>query len=263
MADKDSGAVEEVKHINWEYQPGQKNEGFPWGPHKLPLAMDFEGVSLVVDKHEGGFVYRREGRGESVEKIVLADKGSLLLSPVEPFHLPVGVSTYMLVAFEQPVAIEPRTTKNVLVTFPLELACAIDRRRGGERILDIFTICRPKFTLYGSIKDGLVCKYWQSDVCHSVPVVNQLEQGVMKLAIQNTIGRWVEIRRAVFSAQGMKIYYNQNLVSLNATMKISSESTAETNFIDKPLQAGMSKALELYSARLLSQPGRIIMEEGY
>ena len=263
MAKKNSAAAEEAKPIYWKYQPGQDNEGFPWGPHKLPLEMNFEGVNLVVEKHEGGFLYRREGRGESIDKIILSDKGSLLLSPVEPFYLPVGISNHLLIAFEQPIMVEPRTTRDALVTFPLELVSVIDRRRAGRRILDTFTLCRPKFTLYGRIKDGLICKYWQSKVYNTIPSVNPLEYGVMQLAIQNTSARWVEVQKAIFSAQGMKIYFSQSLVSLKATMKISSENTAETNFVDEPLQAGMNKALELFSTRLLSLPGKTVMEEGY
>lgn len=263
MVEKDKISGDDVKQVNWEFNPDQENEGFPWGPHKLPLEMDFQGVSLLVKKHEGGFLYRREGRGNSVEKVILSEKGSLLLSPVEPFYLPVGISNHLLIAFEQPIMVEPRTTRDALVTFPLELVSAIDRRRAGRRILDTFTLCQPKFTLYGSIKDGLICKYWQSKVYNTIPSVNPLEYGVMKLAIQNTSARWVEAQKAIFSAQGMKIYFSQSLVSLKATMKISSENTAETNFVDEPIQAGMNKALELFSTRLLSLPGKTLMEEGY
>ena len=263
MVKKDTDSARDVNYTSWEYQPGQKNVAFQWGPHKLPLALDFEGISITMYKHDNGFLYRREGRGESVEKVVLADKGSFQLSPVEPFHLPVGMSTYLLIAFKQPVDIEPRAKKTVLVTFPLELASAFNSQRAGLHILDIFTLGRPKFTLYGTIKDGLICKYWSSEVFYSVPEINQVEEGVMELELQNISSRWIEISKAVFSAQGLKIYYDQNLVSLKATMKISGESVAETSFIDEPLKAGMSKALEQYREKLLTQPGRTLMEEGF
>ncbi len=220
MAHKDEGPAGDFKRITWEYVTGQKKNGFPWGPHRLPLMISFEGVSLVAEKCAGGFVYKREARGRSVEKELLVAKGNLQLSPVEPFHLPVALSYHLLIALEQPVTIEPRTIKNIFITFPLELSTAINRRQKGEHILDAFTLCRSKFTLYGSIKSGLVCKYWQSAVYHSIPVVNPLAGGVMKLSIQNTSGRWADVNKVVFSAQGMKIYYNQNLVSLKAAMKI-------------------------------------------
>lgn len=263
MAGEKSSTVETLQHITWSYQENKKTEDIPWGPHKLPVALDLAGVSIVIEKVGNGHLYKRVGAGGSAEKTVLADKGSLLLSPVEPLHKPTEISTHILIEFEKTVVIEPRTNREIMVTFPLELACILDRRRVGEHVLDIFTFSCPKFTLYGKVKDGMVCKYWKSAIYSSVPMVNPLEMGIMKIVIQNSTGRWAEINRAVFSAYGMKIYFNPKLVSLNATMKINSEITADTNFNDQPLQPGMHKAMERFSSRLLSLPGRTVMEEGY
>lgn len=85
----------------------------------------------------------------------------------------------------------------------------------------------------------------------------------MKLDIQNQAGKWTEIKRAVFSAQGMKIFFSSHQVSLQALMRILSETTAETSFTDEALQPGMSRALEQYSGRLLNLPAKMVMEEGY
>ncbi len=264
MTKKDAGTVEAFKNIKWQYSPEESKDGFPWGPHKLPVELSFQGVSLALQKHEGELIYHREGVAGSNEKLILADQGNLLLSPVEPFHIPSALSTHLLVELEQPVVIEPRHTKSIIVTFPVELAAVYFRRKSdGERILDIFTLNQTKYTLYGSIKSGMVCKYWKSAVYSSIPPVNPIEQGVMKIEIQNQGAKWAEVQKILFGAQGMKIYYSPRLVCLQAVMKIGSEVTAETSFIDKPLQAGMKKALELFSARFLSLPGRTVMEEGY
>ncbi len=85
----------------------------------------------------------------------------------------------------------------------------------------------------------------------------------MKIEFNNQLPKWVEVRKVIFSAQGMKIYYSPHLVSLKATVKIYSDVTAETAFIDQPLQGGMNKGMELFSARFLNLPGRTVMEEGY
>lgn len=263
MTNGKNGAVRAPQNITWVYKEGQNGEGFPWGPHKLPLTLDLAGVSLVFKKRDQGFLYQRNGAGECVEKIVLADKGSIFLSPVEPVHKPLGASTHVLVEFDQSVVVEPRTKREILVTFPLEIACALGHSRDGEQIIDIIAPSSSKFTLYGNVRGGFVCKYWKSTVYTSKPAVSPFEKGVMKIEIQNPGSRWAEVNMVVFSAFGMKIFYSPQLVSLHATMKINSELTAETNFIDKPLQAEMSKALEQFSSKLLSQQGRTVMEEGY
>ncbi len=263
MLEKENTENRPGKKISWHYSSGQNNPGFPWGPHKIPLQMEFAGVSLFLEKKEGRIIYFRQGMGEEYSKEILAEKGSFVLTPVEPFHLPVGVGTHLLIDFSRSVVIEPRSSKTVFATFPLELACAITHKQAGEHILDVFALSRPKFTLYGSIRNGLVCKYWKSDTYISIPRLNPLEQGVISINIQNSSGRWTEINKAVFSAPGMKIYYGPELVSLKASMKISNEYTAETVFFDEPLKKGMHKALEKFSQRFLSLSAKTVMEEGY
>lgn len=266
MNKKQEKAVENTGLLSWQYSgmPGQKSEGFPWGPHKVPVYLDFEGVSISLEKCREGLSYRREGSSGKTEKAIIAERGKLLLSPVEPFHTPVALSNHLLIELEHPVMLKPRSNNSFLVTFPLELAAAFSSRKPeGNDVLDIFTLSRSKFTLYGSIRTGLVCKYWKSPVYEGIPVVNPLQQGVMKIEVNNQLAKWAEVRKVIFSAQGMKIYYSPHLVSLKATVKIYSEVTAETAFIDQPLQGGMSKGLEMFSPRFLKLPGRTLMEEGY
>jgi|GEM_PF-126513 len=266
MDRKREKALESPDYLSWQYsnEDGQKTEGFPWGPHKVPVYLDFEGVSISLEKCGEGLSYRREDSSGKMEKTIIAERGKLMLSPVEPFHTPVALSNHLLIELENPVMLKPRSNHNLLVTFPLELAVAFSSRKPeGNDVFDIFTLSRSKFTLYGSIRTGLVCKYWKSPVYEDIPAVNPLRQGVMKIEFNNQLAKWAEVRKVIFSAQGMKIYYSPHLVSLKSTVKIYSEVTAETAFIDQSLQGGMSKGLEMFSARFLKLPGRTIMEEGY
>lgn len=253
----------EPTRISWNYDQGQKNEGFPWGPHKVPVFLDLEDLSLVFEKDSNGYRYRRDGAGAKVEKVVATQKAALLLSPVEPLHLPAAISTQLLVELEHPLIIEPRTNRTIFVTYPLEIAVIIAPSRADEYVIDLFTLNRTKFTLYGDVRDGIVCKYWKSSAYNDKPAVNPLQQGVMKLDIQNQGNRWAEVNKAVFSAYGMKMVYGPDLVLLSGQLKIINELSAETIFNDPPLPAGMKKAFEQFNLRLLSQQGKTLMEEGY
>jgi len=97
MEKKQGAAPVKATPISWTYQPLHGGAGFPWGPHKVPVKLEFEGISLAVEKSEGRMHYRRDSNNESFEKMLLAEKGRLFLSPVEPFHKPVGISTHLLV----------------------------------------------------------------------------------------------------------------------------------------------------------------------
>ncbi|MGM0653657.1 MAG: DUF432 domain-containing protein [Bacillota bacterium] len=265
MNRKSDKNIENPDRLSWQYSESeQQAQGFPWGPHKTPFSLDFEDVSISIEKCRQGLHYRREDPSGMTEKTILAERGNLLLSPVEPFHTPVAVSNHLLVELEHPVMLKPRSNHSLLVTFPLEIAAAFSGHKpGGNDVFDIFTLSRSKFTLYGPIKTGIVCKYWKSPIYENMPAVNPLRQGVMKIDFYSQLANWVEVQKVIFSAQGMKIYYSPHLVSLKAIMKIYSEATAETSFVDQPLQGGMNKGLELFSPRFLRLPGRTVMEEGY
>ena len=263
MDNKKNNAPESIVQISWTHQQGQSEDGFPWGPHKIPINFSFEDINLALEKRENRIHYKRVCNGECFEKTVLAEKGRLFISPVEPFHKPVGISTHLLVEFTQPLLLEPRASRNIMVTFPLELASVIAQRQDSGKVLEIFSLSPAKFTLYGSIRSGLICRYWKSEVYNKLPLVNQVREGVMEINVQNTSGKWAEIKKAAFSAQGMKIYFNAHLVSLKASVRIISDYSAETTFVDQPLRKGMRKALEQFTPRLMGLPAKTLMEEGY
>lgn len=263
MTESQDTGFDNLKTISWQYQGGSSISDFPWGPHKLPVRLVLDDASIALVKNGDGYLYRRENQSGSVEKALLAGKGGLYLCPVEPFHNPPGVSEHLLIKFDHPVILEPRSSSKIYLTFPLEIAAVFEHRQSGEAVLDMFSFLQSKLSLYGSVKSGLVCRYWQSRIDYAVPRLNPLAEGILQLEINNSGNRWAEINQAVFSAQAMKIYYNAQLVAMQASMKISSELTAETAFIDEPLKRGMRKAPEQFSARLLSLPGRLVMEEGY
>jgi hypothetical protein len=50
----------------------------------------------------------------------------------------------------------------------------------------------------------------------------------------------------------MKIYHHAKLVSMQAEMEIKSDTSAETDFVDAPLQKGMKKALEMYAVKKIA-----------
>jgi uncharacterized protein len=263
MIQDSKGNLEKTGTISWEYKPNHGVSGFPWGPHRLPVKIEVDGISIGMERTEGGYLYNREDQSGKYEKKIIADKGSFYLSPVEPMHHPPGVSKHLLIKLDQPLILEPRSNQSHYLTFPLEIASVFNRKRVGETVLDVFSLHKTKLTLYGSFKRGLICRFWQSNVFSAIPSVNPLEEGIIQLTINNSGNRWAEVKQAVFSAQAMKIYYSAQLAAMQAIMKINSEITAETAFVDEPLKPGMHKAPEQFNVRLLSLSGRLVMEEGY
>lgn len=222
-----------------------------FGHYDIPFRIVEGEISLSVDKEGENLYYMRECAGEKVEKILLGSNGKILLNPIEPLSKPKELTPYLLVELEKVLVTEPKATQRIFVTFPIEIGAFISKDENFES-LDVFTLMRQKFTLYGDPRSGFICKYFKSTVYSAAPSVDPLHEGVMELNITNTTAGWIEVTKAIFNAYGMKIYYSNNLVSMRANMRIKSSQMAENDFDDSPLEAEMKKSVELFSTRKLS-----------
>ncbi len=234
-----------------------------YGSYKPGFELRKKGLKLSLKKRDNFWEYRRKISGEEKTLFLVFSRGEILINPVEPVNLPQNICSNLFVEFATPLILAPKETLKVYITFPVEIGVVASFGR-NYRVLDIFTFTKPKYTLYGNVRTGVICKYWKSEVFTRIPKVNPLEEGVMELSIYNSSNEWVDIREAVFNAYGMKIYYDKSLVSMKASMKVISEDVAETGFANAPLRAGMKKSVEIYLLKKIMPPfqERFVMEEG-
>lgn len=221
-----------------------------FGYYDIPLEIVTEEISLSLEREGDDFIYRSECAGARLEKILLARTGKVLINPIEPLNKPKELTSSLLIEFEKSLLVEPKATRKIFITYPIEIGVFISSN-GDVEVLDILTLARQKFTLYGNPRSGVICKYWRSKVCSTRPTVNPVHEGVIELNITNRTSEWVNLTKVIFNAYGMKIYYRDDLVAMRATMKIVHKHNAETDFIDAPLEEGMTKAMELYTAKKL------------
>ncbi len=235
-----------------------------FGLHEVPLRIDLEGISITVERDAGGIRYKRDCMDEEVEDLLLSSNSKIRINPVEPVNKPKELSPHFLIEFEKSIFIEPSARKTVFIKFPVEIGVFVYGKKNFQ-ILDIFTLNKQKFTLYGDVINGVICKYWKSEVYSTIPDANPVYEGVMELNITNTTARWVEVTKAVFAAYGMKIYYSDDMVAMRANMRIVSKKVAEIDFVNPPLEKGMKRSLELYTSRLRQIPviaTKFLMDEG-
>jgi hypothetical protein len=233
-----------------------------FGEYDIPLKIDQENLSISVQKEDGRFLYRRNCLEERMEINFMVDHGKINFTPVEPVNKPKSLTTYLFIKLEKSIIIEPKSTVKVFLKFPIEIGVYLSNNNDTQ-LLDVFTFTKPKYTVYGDPRNGVLCKYWKSDICTSTPTVDPLYEGVIQLKIENTNPAWVEISKAVFNAYGMKVYYNDRMVAMKAVMRIRSGDIADTDFRDSPIEKGMTNALEIYMARKLSITSQeFVMEYG-
>jgi hypothetical protein len=219
-------------------------------------------ISLGIEKIGDNYRYFREiAGGKRVEKMLLSDSGRILVNPVEPLNLPENVTHYMEIEFPS-LFIEPFSKKELYLTFPIEIGVFVAAKKDIQ-VLDIFSFNYQKYSLYGTPSDGIITRWYWSEVYTEIPEMDHNKFGILKLILVNNHREWVEISRVVLDGNGMKIYYG-DVVSMIARMKILTQKIAETEFTDTALVEGQMKSLELYMARELQIVKRsFTMEWGF
>lgn len=233
-----------------------------FGSYDIPLKIEHGMFSISIEKAGKLYYYKREAFYGTEEKVLLFDDAKIILNPIEPVNRPKEITSFLLIEFENPFVVGPGTSKPVYVKFPVEMGIFISNYKKFE-ILDVLSLVKQKFTLYGDPARGMICKYWKSVVYPDIPEADPMMEGIMEIKIENMTSRWIELTKAVFNAYDMRIYYNQDMVSMRSRMKITGEQIAETIFYDSPLSNDMKKSIERYTAGKVSVMGpKFVMEGG-
>lgn len=233
-----------------------------FGSHKAPYKFDQEDLMISVGKIENGIRYGRICRDEDLSKVVSTKEARVVINPVEPLNLPEHITQFMLIEFENPLLVEPKTSHKIYLKFPLEIAVFIERKN-DFRVIDILTLTKPKYTMYGKLETGPICRYYKSGVFLKIPSVDKYKEGILSLSVTNESNKWVEVTKAVFNAVGMKLYYGPERVTLKANMRLISELSAETSFLELQQKKDNILAKELFIARKLGlKTTKFLMEDG-
>ena len=210
-----------------------------YGYYDPPFSVEQEGISISLDKTGDRWVYRRTSGKDEVEKLVLGDRKRIIINPVEPLNTPKEITPNLLIEFEKTLLLAGGEKKQIFLTFPVEIGVFIsDNGSKNPQLIDVLSLVRQKFTLYGEVSNGVVCKHWKSRLYSVSPTLNPLQEGVMELTLRNASSDWASISKAVFSAYGMKLYYDGD-VFMKARMDILNRNTAETGFDMQPINEEM------------------------
>ncbi|MFP4001114.1 MAG: DUF432 domain-containing protein [Thermoplasmata archaeon] len=236
-----------------------------YGTHTVPFQFSEDKLTLESEEEDSLINYTRELDDEIVEKSLVAEEQKMTIHPVEPLNLPKDITSSLLLEFENPIVIDSGKEKQIFTTFPVEIAVYLENQ-SADKPLDIFSLAKQKYTLYGDVKTGTICKYWSTDQRTNIPEdIDPLIEGIISLTLINRTNEWVEVSKVVFDAYGMKLFYDENKVGMKGAMFIKDEDLCETGFSNKPIEEGMTKAREVYKRKSLpaiKSGTKFVMESG-
>lgn len=220
-----------------------------YGRYSLDFCIEKDDLKVCFSRDGDVVRYSRTLGDSKIERIIASEDGRVIINPVEPLNLPEEVTRFLEIRFES-ILIEPGASRTIYLTFPIEIGVFISKK-AAFRCIDIFSRARPKYSLYGPTDTGVITRYHWSPVYLTLPTPDPCCEGVVELEIVNTTKGWVEVSRVVLENYGMKIYYDQSLVSMKAQMRVLKSTIAETSCIRSPLREGMHKSIELYYTRMI------------
>ncbi|MDD1666989.1 MAG: DUF432 domain-containing protein [Methanomicrobiales archaeon] len=217
-----------------------------FGEFPPPYSFGKDDLSLSVEMKEGHYQYRRDLAGERVEKAISAGMNRLLVHPVEPFYTGTETAGHLEIEFPA-LIIEPGATETVFLTFPVEVGVFVEGLRDTE-IIDAFSLGRPKFSLYGTTRRGVITRFGRSDRHREIPAVDEARDGVLRLTVRNQLAEWTKVSRVVLDSKEMHLYSSE-FAGLVAMMRIHARGVADVTGLDRPLQSGMTRAHDFFTAR--------------
>ncbi len=167
---------------------------------------EIDGYVLKITRgHTGEKKYIREGHGIVVSKII--HKASRLeLVPMYPVLLPDRITTYIMVYLEEKLHVPTRDELDIYIKIPVDLAVYAVGIYHKFSLVDVFSITRIKYCLYGPPDRGIIARYAVSKIYFRKPVVKPGE-AIVKIHIRNKYDSWVEIGKILLDAQILKLYY--------------------------------------------------------
>ncbi|MDD4300579.1 MAG: DUF432 domain-containing protein [Methanomicrobium sp.] len=221
-----------------------------YGIYGYPFHIENSGITIDITEENGLYHYKREGSCGSFETFISPSNGRIHITPVEPVNLPKNITRLLEIEFER-ILISPHSEEKFFMTFPIEIGIFLESINSIE-VVDLFSLANIKYSLYGTPTNGEIVRYHKSSIRKVMQDVDSKKEGVLELNLINNSDSIASVSKIVLDGYGMKIYYDKDLVSMNAQMKIYQKNSATTEFLNLPLLPDMNKSIELYMMRNIS-----------
>jgi hypothetical protein len=234
-----------------------------YGRVEFPFETGYLDGKVEIKEMKNAYLYTRTTLKEPIEKRIVKDGCSLELVPIEPVNLPKFITPNMLIELTRTIVLPPKKDLSVYLKFPIEVGVLVKDGR-KEKLIDIFTRNRPKYTLYGDLQMGSLCRHYRSGIYTKPPRVDPGLEGIVQVHVKNPTNTWRELKKLVFQGGLMKIFWSQDLVSMRSVARIIDDEKVETQFLDKPMKKDQKRSHETLTIRtpkMLSQ--KFVMEGGY
>jgi len=175
-----------------------------FGDHEADASISLCGSRISIVRVGGGCVYTRVCcRGS--ERSLDVPGCRVFIHPVQPLFYPERLTGYVMVKLPRPIVLPPGFRARLLVLVEYDVAVSVD----GVHPVDVFTVGRGKYALYGPPSGGVLARYAEARIVGDSGEVGPAPWCGMlaEVTLHNESGSNVSVERIVYPAYGIPLYY--------------------------------------------------------
>ena len=152
---------------------------------------------LVFGSAGTAFKYRRyDGDALVSDSLIVTDarETHLGIFPNPPIRTPREVAKNVYIKFKSPVIVDHRSVAVLYSKIPIEIG-VYRQHKDEELLIDVFSVVPPRYALYGTPEDGVVCSYIEAEGVteESALEVKQYQEAKVRIRVTNDINNVIKI----------------------------------------------------------------------
>ena len=148
--------------------------------------------------------YRKYGDNRLSKKIVVKEV-NLGIYPLPPLNQKYFISNTIYLRLKSTVTLSPKEKATVYFKAPIDIGVVL-YKDNVNTIIDRVTLTREKYAIYGPVENGLICRFYITDVYHEEPEIT-MGEAVVKVEIDNVSNYFIELSKIVIPVAGINIFY--------------------------------------------------------
>lgn len=221
-----------------------------------------EGITLRLEKQGSFTLYQREGgfpEGPLKKVVVTSKEGNFFVYPVHSIH--PEISTNLMLRLSRSIIIAPCSTTTIYVKVPISAGVYVFEGE-TQMLIDFFSRYQYKYALYGSTSNGIICRFYRTDVYLQVPD-EELWSATTKVIIENSSDNFCEVKNIVLPFLNTMIYIDERGVAYAGTVRlqISRDGFGVVSLDGVPPFDGLKECPQKFG-RSQERSARFLMEFG-
>jgi len=243
-----------------------------FGRHTLRSGMEEEtaevgGNTIVLGSIGSAFTYRRyEGDKVASESLIVTDTKVTYvgLFPNPPIKTPKEVAKNVYIKFKSPMIIDQRSISVLYSKIPIEIG-VYRQHEDEEFLIDVFSLARQRYALYGSPESGVVCRFIEAEAVtdKSTLDVRKYEEAMVRIRVNNGIDNVIKVSKIIIPVEDVVLEHKDDDVWVPGSVEMALDTAFGKDVVTVRLTNTRVKRRDKTSAKKIEETLVFLMDAGY